>query len=30
MPRIPRKFLFDPAEVGIYHCTELKGHPSEL
>src|SRR5437879_3801831 len=20
MPRIPRKFLFDPAEVGIYHC----------
>jgi hypothetical protein len=20
MPRIPRKFVFDPAEVGIYHC----------
>src|SRR5258708_4214069 len=20
MPRIPRKFLFDPSEVGVYHC----------
>ena len=20
MPRTPRKFVFDPAEVGIYHC----------
>jgi hypothetical protein len=21
MPRTPRKFLFDPAEVGVYHCV---------
>lgn len=21
MPRIPRKFVFDPSEVGIYHCV---------
>ena len=20
MPRIPRKFVFDPTEVGVYHC----------
>ena len=20
MPRTPRKFVFDPAEVGVYHC----------
>jgi hypothetical protein len=21
MPRTPRKFLFDPEEVGVYHCV---------
>jgi hypothetical protein len=21
MPRIPRKLLVDPAEVGVFHCT---------
>ena len=21
MPRTPRKFLFDPAEIGVYHCV---------
>ena len=32
MPRICRRFLLDPAEIGVYHCiwTQLVGRFSRL